>query len=120
MTESAVRLHQREIIQSATDACGPIIPVKHNIAIDKDYFPAIDGQSDKRDIEKSFLLPQDIAAAELHENIGIGGLKLEFGAEGHLDGHQGNRQMAAKYLVIRQAATVARWVEVTGDGPEVL
>src|SRR5262249_46210430 len=69
------------------------------------------------DVEQPFLLPHDIAAGELHEDIRIARLELKGVVERQLHGHERHREALPEVVIVLDPPSVADGVEVARDRP---
>jgi hypothetical protein len=81
----AERLHQRKAIEQPARASRPVIGLEDDIAVHPRDFAAAHRQGPQCHVQQSFLLPHDIAAAELDENVRIFLGQLEISAVRQFD-----------------------------------
>src|SRR5262245_22141159 len=111
-------VYEHQLIEGQARPLGPVIAVEDHVAVHPDDSVAVTGDRLQGDVEQTFLLPHDIAAGELHEDVRITRLELKAAVEREFHGHQWHREALPEVMVVLDPPSVADGVEVAGDRPE--
>src|SRR3990172_4632832 len=112
-------MQQRKLTERLAGAFHPIIAAENHIAVQPRDLVAALGDPLQRDVQQTLLLPHDIAAVYLHEDVRIPLAELKLAVEGKLHGHQGDGETLPEQAIVLKPTPVANRVEVAGDRPEV-
>src|SRR3990172_4507603 len=112
-------MQQWKLTERLAGAFHPIIAAENHIAVQPRDLVTVLGNPLQRDVQQTLLLPHDIAAVNLHEDVRILLAELKLAVKGNLHGHQRDSEAPPEQAIVLKPTPVAYRVEVAGDRPEV-
>jgi hypothetical protein len=94
------QLNKRESFKQRLSSFNPIGRVEENITIEPRHLTATRRQGLQGYVEQTLLLPQDVCAMSLNENLRVAWLQLEIGPIAQFDGDQRDLQTFAENPII--------------------
>jgi hypothetical protein len=107
-------MHDGTLVESMARSHHPVVAVEDDIAVHPGDLAAGRRDVTESDVQQTLLLPHDVAAMELDQDVSVPGLKIEGPVERELDGDQRHSESPAKDMVVLQPALETRRVDATG------